>query len=228
MKNQTNTEIWEARYDAKLNIAKYPFDQIVSMVMRRFNSENDRSLVNILDYGCGAGNNLWFLAREGFAAYACDVAQSALTAAQKRMESEGISLPIDRYCLNEDEFLPYPNQFFSAIVDRESLCQSSWTEVKSRVSEFHRILKPGGWYLGINFTCHHPDIRHADALGNGDFCNFKEDLFKDQGQRHLFSINDIIMLFDKWHIESVAQLQIISILGECDESSEYIIIAQKK
>jgi len=224
----TNKKIWEDRYKSKKNIAQYPFDQIISMVMRRFINESDRSLINILDYGCGAGNNFWFLAREGFGAYACDVASSALELTQKRMEEEGIWLAEDRYRLLEGDFLPFPNQFFSAIIDRESLCQSTWPEVQSRVREFHRVLKPGGWYLGMNFSCHHPDIRHGDALGDGDWYNFKEGLFKDQGQRHLFSINEITYIFSEWHIDSVEEMRINSILGGGDETSEYIIAAQKK
>jgi ubiquinone/menaquinone biosynthesis C-methylase UbiE len=213
MKNQTNTEIWDHRYKSKFNIAEYPFDQIVSMVMRRFKSVDDRSMINALDYGCGGGNNFWFLAKEGFAAYALDIAPSALKLTEQRIQAEGLHLPEDRYRLLDGERLPFPDHFFSLIIDRESLCQSAWPEIQSRVREFRRILKPGGWYFGVNFTCHHPDICSADPLGSGDWHNFRHGLFKGQGHRHMFSVNEISNLFGGWHIDSLAELRISSIIG---------------
>ncbi len=225
--NKEQHQIWEERYKSEKSIAKYPFDQIISMVMNTFKQVEDKSTVNVLDYGCGGGNNFWFLAREGFTAYAVDVSESALKMTKRRLEEEDIYLPSDRYRLISEEYLPFPDNFFSAVIDRESLCQSSWTEIQSRVREFKRILKPGGYYLGINFTCAHPDIKSADFLGFGDWNNFQTGLFKDQGQRHLFSVNDISELFSDWNIESLSELKITKILGNAinSETSEFILMA---
>jgi len=230
MNTPDNRSIWESRYANNFRIARWPFDHIVSMVMRRFGASSDRSKVQILDYGCGGGNHLWFLAREGFSAHACDVSASALAMARDRIVEENIFLPEDRFRLLEGDRLPYPDNFFSAVVDRESLCQSSWDEVQSRVKEFQRILVPGGWYLGVNFSCHHYSVRAADYFESGDWHNFQEGGFKSQGQRHLFSINDIATLFREWRIDAVSELSVRPILGVNDDisSSEYLIAAQKK
>jgi ubiquinone/menaquinone biosynthesis C-methylase UbiE len=200
------------------------------MVMRRFGDCADRSQVQVLDYGCGGGNNFWFLMREGFSAHACDIADSALAMSRNRMIEENITLPEDRFRRLDGERLPYPDNFFSAIVDRESLCQSSWEEVQSRVKEFRRILAPGGWYLGINFSCHHPTVRDADYIGSGDWQNFREGVFQNQGQRHLFSVNDLAALFSEWRIDSIAEQNIRTVIGANDSlaSSEYLIEVQKK
>jgi 2-polyprenyl-3-methyl-5-hydroxy-6-metoxy-1,4-benzoquinol methylase len=50
-----NHQIWETRYAKNSGIARWPFDQIVRMVMRRFGDCADRSQVQVLDYGCGGG-----------------------------------------------------------------------------------------------------------------------------------------------------------------------------
>jgi hypothetical protein len=50
-----NKRLWEKRYADNFRVAKYPFNTIVSMVLRRFGNEENRALVNILDYGCGGG-----------------------------------------------------------------------------------------------------------------------------------------------------------------------------
>jgi ubiquinone/menaquinone biosynthesis C-methylase UbiE len=221
--------IWEKRYLEKDRIAKYPFDQIVSMVMRHFSSVQDRSAIRILDYGSGGGNNFWFLVRERFDAYACDVSSAAINLTSRRLIEEGFNLPEKHFVvIDERGSMPYPDNFFSAIVDRESLCQSSWIDIKERVKEFSRILCPGGFYLGINFSCNHPGIKVADYQGNGDWNNFQTGLFKNQGSRHLFSVNEIQELFADWNIEFLVEKNVIGLIGNSEdlETSELIISAQ--
>lgn len=227
--NNTNNQqasLWERRYALNDRVAKYPFDQIVSMVMSRFASEPDRSEIRILDYGCGGGNNLWFLAREGFSAWALDVSKSALELSQKILRENQIPLSEERFHLLDSDSLPYPDNFFHAIIDRESLCQSHLKQIKSRIGEFKRILAPNGWYLGINFSDSHQDLKYAEAIGGGDFSNFTEGLFKNMGQRHLFSASQILELFNDWSIDSLAELKITPIIGDNPYTSEFIIAAQ--
>jgi ubiquinone/menaquinone biosynthesis C-methylase UbiE len=142
------------------------------------------------------------------------------------MAGEGLDLPADRFALFNGPRLPFPDGQFDAIIDRESLCQSGWAEIRERVAEFRRVLKPGGWYLGINFTDHHPDARHATCLGNGDWHEFRQGLFKGQGRRHLFSINDLSELFADWRIDHVLHHSVTAVLGSREEVSEYVIAAQ--
>jgi len=225
-----NKKIWELRYSQQDRIAKYPFDQVISMVMRRFASYPQRNEVKILDYGCGGGANFWFLIREGFNGYACDVSPTALHLTKECLNQEGLNLPNNHFSLLEEQKLPYPDSFFSAIIDRESLCQSRWTEIQSRVKEFSRILVPGGWYFGVNFSNHHPGISDSDYLGCGDYDNFRSGLFKNQGGRHLFSLNEIQELFSGWHIECIAEQSTVMLIGKSTdfETSEYIIMCQKQ
>ncbi|RTY33461.1 class I SAM-dependent methyltransferase [Chlorobium phaeovibrioides] len=227
--NEQAKKIWEDRYRNDFQIAKWPFDQIISLVMRRFGSIAEREKVKILDYGCGGGNNFWFLIREGFAGYACDIASSAIDMTRRRIESvEHVKLDDERYVILDGDSLPYPDGYFSAIIDRESLCQSTWDAVKLRVSEFRRILAPEGWYLGMNFTDHHPDISQATHLGGGDYNDFKTGLFKDQGLRHLFSYTDIMELFSDWSIDEITLLSQFSMLNHngFTGSSEFVVAAQ--
>ena len=223
-----NKEIWENRYKSNVGIAKWPYDDIVSMVMQKFGAIIDKKKVNILDYGCGGGNNYRFLCEEGFNAFGCDISSSAI--------KHTLNLVGDEYHKNlciidsdEQKNLPYSDNFFDAIIDRESLCQSSFNGIKLRINDFARILKPKGYYFGIAFNDHHPDIGSASFLGNGDYDNFKKGLFFNQGRRHLFSTNEIIYLFNNWKINYLLNKKIESVISNNVEqeikTSEFIISA---
>jgi 2-polyprenyl-3-methyl-5-hydroxy-6-metoxy-1,4-benzoquinol methylase len=53
----------------------YPNEEMIRFVARRFYSTTDRGSIRILDLGCGAGTQTWYLAREGFDVSAIDGSQ---------------------------------------------------------------------------------------------------------------------------------------------------------
>jgi len=58
---------WEQQiYGQGAHLNLYPFDVVVTFVFRNAPRDRPRSEVRIVEIGCGAGNNLWFAAREGF------------------------------------------------------------------------------------------------------------------------------------------------------------------
>ena len=102
---------------AQLNL--YPFDVVVSLVMSNFFLKvPDRSAIKILDMGSGAGNHLWFLAREGF--NACGIDGSALACAFARAKLKAGSLSAD---VRQGDFtsLPWEDQSFDFVADRSAI-----------------------------------------------------------------------------------------------------------
>ena len=226
-------QVWESRYREFRGIARYPFDSIVSLVMSEFGGVKNKKTKKILDYGCGGGNNLWFLVNEGFDAYAVDISIEAFNASKKNLlEFNQKKLSDDRWVLSKvnNENLDLPSNEFDAIIDRASLCQSSGVMTQKIVNEFYRILKPGGVYIGINFSDEHPDIKNAKYLGNGDYGNFKSGIFQNEGSRHFFNVTELIALFAKYEIEFIKKMTIQSVYGEIkekQETSEFILKARK-
>ena len=64
---------------------------------------------NVLEIGCGTGANIWYLAREGFAAYGLDGSKVALTKAEERLNSENLKFKL----IHSDAIkIPFSNSSF--------------------------------------------------------------------------------------------------------------------
>ena len=58
---------WEKTiYASGKQLNLYPYDSVVSFIFRSYPRQKPRHQVHVLEIGCGAGNNLWFISREGF------------------------------------------------------------------------------------------------------------------------------------------------------------------
>src|SRR5512136_2850072 len=87
----TFDRIWEDDiYSKGQQLNRYPFDIAVSFIYRNYPRHKSRHDVRILEVGCGAGNNLWFAAREGFLVAGIDASESAIAYARKRFAEEGL------------------------------------------------------------------------------------------------------------------------------------------
>lgn len=127
----------------------YPWDAVVSFV-RNYQPRPDASTVSVLDLGCGSGANLWFLAREGFAAVGVDGSPHALSVAQARLAQEGLSVPLHRYVLGEA--LPFPSAAFDLVIDRAVTTCNPPEVLQRTVAELSRVLRSGGHLFSLVYT----------------------------------------------------------------------------
>jgi SAM-dependent methyltransferase len=150
--------VWEYVFSNQ-EWGKYPPEDLIRFIARTF-YVNNRKEIKILEVGCGLGANLWFLAREGFETFGIDGSQTAITRAKNRLNNE---CPNWRGELTVGDFsiLPYPNDYFDAVVDIEAVCCNSYATSKEIYSEMARVArggggsfipgplrqKPGGWNL---------------------------------------------------------------------------------
>ena len=77
---------WE-KIHASQEWGKYPSENVIRFIARNYYSK-DRLKTRILDFGCGAGSNTWYLAKEGFDVYAFDGSVSAVEKTKKRLKEE--------------------------------------------------------------------------------------------------------------------------------------------
>lgn len=164
--------VWEQEiYSKGRHLNRYPFDSVVSFVNRWRPRNKARNDTGIVEVGCGAGNNLWFAAREGFQVAGVDGSASAIAHARERFRQEGLTGDLRLGLFTE---LPWQNGSFDLAIDRCSLTCVSHAMQQQAVAEVRRVLRPGGVFFSNGYSDRHasaatgvrqPDGRIAQITG---------------------------------------------------------------
>ena len=110
-----------------------------------------RSTISVLELGCGAGNNLWPVAKEGFDAHGIDFSPTAISLCRDAMAKWGV----DFQCHVGDMLhLGFGNGVFDAVADVFASTHLPYPVHQDVYREAFRVLKPGGWFFS-----YHPSIK---------------------------------------------------------------------
>lgn len=219
--------IWENEiYGQGRHLNRYPYDFLVSFVARHAPRQKPRREIGILEVGCGAGNNLWFAAREGFQVAGIDASPSAIAFVHNRFAEEGLKGDLR---VGDFTCLPFPSDGFDLALDRAALSCCSFSTARQAIAEVRRTLRIGGKFLFNPYSDRHSsfasgqlgpegltlDIREGSLTGVGLICFY--------GRReiaHLFATG--WRLLSVLHIESVEEL-----LPQRMVHAEWRVIAEK-
>ena len=220
-----NKEIWEERYANNEVLLSYPFDSVVSFIFKSFKGV-DRRKIKVLDLGCGGGNHVSFLASEGFDYYGIDYSKSAVSSVRKFLHSKGFDT--STVIQGDVRELPYDNNFFDAIIDRQVIGQNCWLEIQKIYFEVYRVLKKNGLYYGLNFFEDDENIHYATHISDGDYTNFREGKLKGLGQRHFFSLQQLYSLLSRFNIIDINLISKKSLIRKKPVAKEVCVIARKE
>ncbi|MEM6849300.1 MAG: class I SAM-dependent methyltransferase [Pseudomonadota bacterium] len=133
--------IWDEIYGRGEQLNRYPFSSVVTFLFRHAPRTKPRGDTKILEIGCGAGNNLWFAAREGFAVSGLDASEAALDYARTRFAQDGLSAEL---VTGDFTKLPFADGEFDIVLERAALSQTPKPTARKAVEECARVLAPGG------------------------------------------------------------------------------------
>ncbi len=144
---------WEADvYRPGTQLNRYPYDSVVTFVNRHIARDGWTADVRIVEIGCGAGNNLWFAAREGLSVAGIDSSPSAIAYAQRRFREEGLAGDLR---VGDFTALPFADETFDLGIDRCAMTCAGFAAAAQTVAEVHRVLKPAGkFYCNVYSDCH--------------------------------------------------------------------------
>lgn len=141
MKNQKE---WEEVYgsDTLFHKNEYPSELILKFVRRNYTSKipfDDRGGVKALDIGCGWGNNLKFVKKDGFDVYGIDFSKSAIESLKKDFGEHVMVGNIAK--------MPYENNFFDFCFDKSAIQHNPKNDIFKIHEEVFRILKKDGKFF---------------------------------------------------------------------------------
>lgn len=219
--------VWEELRAQGRNISRYPFDVVVSFLFRWSPKAKPRSATKVLEVGCGAGNNLWFAAREGFQVAGIDGSASAISIAKQRFDSENL-----KGDLRTGNFLklPWKNKTFHFGIDRCSITCVGRNAQRLAVSEMHRVLLPGGLFFFNCYSSNHTSAKTGKLQKDGRIGNIQRGTLKGVGPIAFNSQSQVKKLFSKkWAILEINHLVIKNQSQNQKEiHAEWRVTAQKK
>jgi SAM-dependent methyltransferase len=195
---------WETEVYARgRQINRWPHTEVVSRVLRA-TADQDRQAIRILELGCGTGNNLRFLAEEGFHANGIDASSTAVEKARQLLEATGLTAEIE---IGDLSALPWPDAHFDLVLDRAALVHNSRDRIRVILSEVHRVLGPGGRLISIGLkSIRHPDLRFGKRIGEGTWSDFTEGKFHALGAMSFFDEHGVEALFKDFEIVSLERI----------------------
>jgi SAM-dependent methyltransferase len=217
---------WETDiYAEGRQLNRYPHNTVVSHVIRYASQSTDRKKVKVLDIGCGAGNNLVFIADAGLQACGIDGSPSAIAFAQRRLQELHLFADVR---VGDFATLPWPDDCFDLVIDRCALSHSRRTTIELALDEVQRTLKPGGELYSEMWSANHFEMGFGVPLGDGSCDVFSEGTFKSIGTTFFANAHDIDTLFGS-RFEITAKNHILcQHMVENRTSASWVITCQKR
>ncbi|MFC1630138.1 class I SAM-dependent methyltransferase [Patescibacteria group bacterium] len=230
MDKSFDKEAWEKNiYSKGKHLSRYPFDLLVSITVRKFFDTpfSQRRNIKVLDLGCGAGHNAKFLAENGFDVYGIDGSETVIKICKETFEKWNLK---GNFIQGDFLDLPYKNDFFDLVFDRESLCANTFHNIKKTMDQIYSKLKKDGLFISFFYSSYHPDKEFGREIEPNTYDDFKEGSFVGAGKIHFLDIREILELYSRFKIENIIRHSLLETYNKPKrfiEFDEYIIIAKK-
>ncbi len=198
--------IWEEIYSRNEQLNKYPYDSVVSFIFKNFGKipYEERKNIKVLEVGCGACNNVWFLAEQGFNTYGIDISETAIDFGKKVLERKNLNASLTIGSFAE---LPYENNYFDIVIDRLSLTHCP-NLIDESLFEVNRVLKNDGLFFSIMFNTKHDgykeSIKKYSSINDYGFELVEDNYLKNVGPTYFIDDeNTIVKKYFKIRNESI-------------------------
>ncbi len=183
---------WEAVHSMQ-EWGMYPTEHVIRFVARNYYKLN-RKEVKILDFGCGTGAHTWYLAREGFDAYAFDGSESAIRRAQERFAREHLEAHFE---VADALDIGYPDHYFDAVIDNVCVYGNLLENINKMYANIYRMLKPEGRLLTTCFGKRTEGYGTGEALEKDTYVHITEGALIGRGTTHFFDEKELKHVLQK-------------------------------
>ncbi len=117
----------------------------------------------ILELGCGQGQDSLFFAKSGYEVLATDFSESALDEAKKQITDE-IKYKIGFQLLDLNYPLPFQSDSFEVVYSHLAVHYFGEVRTKALFDEIYSVLKPGGIFAILTNTIEDPEVASGKKL----------------------------------------------------------------
>lgn len=186
-------KIWEQIHHEQ-EWGKYPSEEVIRFVARNYYGL-ERSLVKLLDAGCGTGAVTWFLAREGFDVSGFDGSLTAVSKAMDRLKAEGLSSDLK---VADATAIPFQNEFFNGVIDSAMIYANTTETIRTILGECYRVLKSGGKLFSTGlFKIGMTGYGTGEKLEEHTYRELTEGVLAHRGTAHFFNQEQILALWSE-------------------------------
>ena len=220
--------IWE-RVFANQEWGRYPAEDLIRFVARNLYDVPNRATTRVLEVGPGPGANLWFLAREGFAAYGIEGSPSAAARARQRLDAEcpgwNARAGGGEVVTGDMVRLPWVEAYFDAAIDSEAVYCNDFEESCRIYREMHRVTRPGGRLFVRTFASGTWGEATGVSMGNRRYIADRGPL-AGKGPSRFTALHEIPVLLAPWQIGEI-NLITRTVHSQSQSVHEWIIEASK-
>jgi len=185
---------WENVFSNGSNCARYPWSDLVGLVMKYVNPEVNKANFRVLEVGCGVGANIPFFLEQGFEYHAVEGAPSAVAQLRERYGDQ-----IDVKQQDFSQRLPYDDSYFDLVVDRCATTHNRLDEVADVVSEIRRCLKDRCLLMIVDwFATDNYGLVSGEEIEPNTIASCDHGYLSGLGVCHFFSVSELRALFEKW------------------------------
>jgi len=167
----------------------WPSEFIVSSLNNIYKYKNKKNL-RVLDFGFGWGNNLFLLKKLKFNFVGVENSKVAYNFCKKKYGK--------RVIYNNSLKIPFSNNYFDCVVDRQSIQHNQPKDIVIVYSEIKRILKKGGIFISEHLTEHSgtsiPFSKFDIKKINKEFGNKKFLVFFKKNQKEIIDKKNNLIL----------------------------------
>ena len=186
---------WNKIYDDGNQINQFPFSDLISFFYNNF--KQNSSKLNILEVGCGAGNNLEFLSTMGHNVFGIDASEKIIEYTKKKFDEKSLS---GNFSISEFTELPFDNNYFDLIINRAAICHTDIESAHIAIEECNRVISSSGVFYSTFFT--NFNTFKANKLDFGFYDRFEEG-FQNIGALKFYNIFEVTKLFENHNFNIV-------------------------
>ncbi|HUX95591.1 MAG TPA: class I SAM-dependent methyltransferase [Bacteroidales bacterium] len=194
---------WEKTYASNQQIVLWPWNDLVSYIMRYTKPKS--SSESVLELGCGSGANIPFFKQLGIKYFGLEGSPTIVKMLKEKFPEFAKNIRVADFTYE----IPFEG-LFDIVVDRASLTHNDTKSIRSCLSMIHERMKPGASYIGIDwFSTNHSDFLKGKPIGDGfTHDNYSDGQFLGVGKVHFSDKEHIQELFEGFEIKILEEKRI--------------------